>query len=240
MPQDPDIRFRSYINLIGAENFARVQRSQITVVGMGGVGSWAAESLARCGVLHLTLIDMDHVSLGNTNRQIHAVSHAYGQAKVHAMRDRLTEINPDVAITCIDDFVTVDNVSKLLQGCESLIDACDQTSAKIAMAQFALSQHIPFVMCGSAGGKTDPAQLVVADIMQVHDDPLLRKVRKILKRTWASVPDQKSNISTIFCKQPQLGKSDHGISCTGYGSSVNITAVMGFLAANEILKQLTK
>ncbi|MFN3595628.1 MAG: ThiF family adenylyltransferase, partial [Thiobacillaceae bacterium] len=160
----PDVerRFGGLRRLYGPQGAQRLFDAHITVVGIGGVGSWAAEALARSGVSRLTLIDLDHVAESNTNRQIHAQEGTYGQAKVEAMRARIAAIHPACRVCTIDDFVTPDNWADLVrevqalqgvQGPFAVIDACDQMAAKTAMAAWALQTRSVFITAGAAGGK---------------------------------------------------------------------------------------
>ena len=157
---DLDRRFGGLRRLYGPQGYERLRQARFAVVGVGGVGSWAVEALARSGVAHLTLVDLDHVSPSNINRQIHAQDATLGQAKAEAMRERIAGFHPGCVVDVIDDFVTPDNWPALLHsvsGREGLpsavIDACDQVKAKVAMAQWALDNPVGFITVGAAGGK---------------------------------------------------------------------------------------
>ena len=143
-PPVVDRRFGGLDRLYGVDGAARIRSAHVVVVGVGGVGSWTVEALARSGVGRLTLIDLDNVAESNINRQIHALDDTVGMAKVEAMRQRIAHINPDCVVTCIEDFVEPDNWPTILNGAEvdAVIDACDQVKAKTAMAAWALKQRI--------------------------------------------------------------------------------------------------
>ncbi|OYU41543.1 MAG: tRNA threonylcarbamoyladenosine dehydratase, partial [Burkholderiales bacterium PBB4] len=161
-----------------------IRSSHAVVVGVGGVGSWAAEALARSGVGALTLIDMDHIAESNINRQVHALTPTLGMAKVTAMRDRIQAINPTCDVQCIDDFVDAENWPGLLpSSANAVIDACDHMRAKVAMASWARSQRkVSFIAIGAAGGKQLAHKIDIADLSEVAHAPLLSHVRYQLRK----------------------------------------------------------
>jgi len=182
-PPDLARRFGSLSRLYGPEAPARLQNSHVAVAGLGGVGSWTVEALARCGVGALTLIDLDHIAESNVNRQIHALTSTLGQSKVEAMAERVLAINPECRITRVDDFVSPDNVADVLPGPYSVIvDCTDQAAAKIAMILHAGALGVPMLLCGGAGGKTDPLALRAGDLSAAVNDALLAKLRNKLRR----------------------------------------------------------
>ena len=154
-PPDADLarRFGGVARLYGEEGAAKLRRAHVAVIGVGGVGTWAAEALARSAVGVITLIDMDHIAESNTNRQIHALGDAYGQAKVEAMTKRIAAINPSCDIRPIDDFITVDNAEQMIVGYDFVLDCIDQVNAKAALIARARAVNIPVVTCGAAGGR---------------------------------------------------------------------------------------
>ncbi len=175
-------RFGGLQRLWGPEVTARLAAAHVAVVGLGGVGSWTAEALARCGVGALTLIDLDHVAPSNINRQIHALDSTLGQAKVEAMAQRVREIHPGCRVTLVDDFVEPDNVATVLSVPYSvIIDATDQVQAKVAMILQARQRRYPLIVCGGAGGKINPLALRVGDLSEATHDPLLARIRGILR-----------------------------------------------------------
>ena len=156
---DLDRRFGGLARLYAVEGARRIRAAHVVVVGLGGVGSWAAEALARSGVARLTLIDLDHIAESNINRQIHALSSTLGQSKVQAMRDRIIDINPDCDVRCVEEFVDAVNwpeIARLDVDSNSplaVLDACDQVKAKTAIAAWALASNVHFLTIGAAGGK---------------------------------------------------------------------------------------
>lgn len=180
---DLDRRFGGLSRLYGPQAPARLQQAHVAVAGLGGVGSWTVEALVRCGVGALTLIDLDHIAESNVNRQIHALTSTLGQSKVDAMAERVLEINPECRLTRIDDFVSPENVAELLPGPYTvIIDCTDQADAKIAMILHARALGVPMLLCGGAGGKTDPLALRAGDLSASVNDALLAKLRNKLRR----------------------------------------------------------
>ena len=242
-PEDDDYhrRFGGVARLYGAEGMARLEAANVCVIGIGGVGSWAAEALARNAVGRLTLIDLDHIAASNTNRQIHALGDAYGRAKVDAMAERIVAINPRCRVTAVDDFVTEDNVQALLSGFDYVIDAIDAVKVKTAILGWARREDARVITCGGAGGQIQ--------------DPLLAKVRGNLRRQWGFPrdPKKKFGIQAVYSDEPlrypepeqQACEIDEvppaprqgpqGLACAGFGSSVAVTAVFGFVAASAVI-----
>jgi tRNA threonylcarbamoyladenosine dehydratase len=185
----------SLVRLYGQSNTDRIACAHVVIVGIGGVGSWAAESLARSGVGQVTLIDFDHISASNINRQVHALHSTLGQSKVQAMRERMLAINPSVCVHAIDDFVTPENWAHLLpHDASAVMDCCDQFSAKLAIAQWSLAQskskRLPFVSVGAAGGKRLAHAVEVGDLSETTHDPLLAKLRYTLRRQARILADE--------------------------------------------------
>ena len=218
------------------------------VVGVGGVGSWAAEALARSGVGRLTLIDLDHVAESNINRQIHATEASLGQAKVLAMRDRVLSFNPACNVTGVEDFVEMGNWPDLLpEGVDAMIDACDQVKAKIAMAAWARTSHVNFISVGAAGGKRHAHLVDIDDIAHVTHDPLLAQVRyRLRKEHQAPRLGKKIGVTCVFSREavkpPDTScavQGDGTLNCQGYGSVVSVTATFGNCAAGWILDRLS-
>ncbi|MGN6703204.1 MAG: tRNA threonylcarbamoyladenosine dehydratase, partial [Burkholderiaceae bacterium] len=183
---DPDVdlerRFSGVARLYGAAALARFRAAHVCVIGVGGVGSWAVEALARSGIGRLTLIDLDHVAESNVNRQIHALTETLGMAKVEALARRIAQINPACEVTCIDEFVEPDNVDAMLggRGIDYVVDAIDNVRAKVALIAWCRERGMPLVTVGSAGGQTDPTRIAVVDLSRTEQEPLLAKVRKRL------------------------------------------------------------
>lgn len=182
---DFERRFGGVARLYGAQGLAQLQAKHVVVIGIGGVGSWAAEALARNAVGRITLIDLDNIAESNVNRQIHALDGAFGKAKVSAMRERIVAINPLCHVQEIEDFVTPDNITKLFDfNCDCILDCVDDAKAKIALAAFCKAKQIPLIMSGSAGGRLDATRIKTADLSAVQGDKLLAKVRNQLRRDY--------------------------------------------------------
>lgn len=248
MDVDLQRRFGGLERLYGVEGAARIRAAHVAVVGIGGVGSWSAEALARSGVGTLTLIDLDNVAESNINRQIHALTDTVGKAKVDAMRERISQINPACIVHCIEDFVDPENWPKILPaGVDAVIDACDQVKAKLSMAQWARRNKRLFIAVGAAGGKRFAHKVEVNDLSQTTHDPLLAQLRYRLRKEFnAPKEGRKIGVTTVFSReavsQPdascQLQNSDGSLNCSGYGSSVAVTATFGHCAAGWVLDQI--
>ena len=248
---DYERRFSGVKRLYGEAGIKKLQSAHIVVIGIGGVGSWAAEALARNAVGMITLIDLDNIAESNVNRQLHAVDWAFGKAKVTAMRERILSINPQCEVREIEDFITLQNVAELLNThVDVIVDCIDDAQAKIALADFCKRSRIPLVMAGSAGGRLDPTRIKVADLAYVTGDRLLSKVRNQLRRDYGfpkATNIKKSAKFGIDCvySDEQAIKPDStcevdsvaitGLNCAGYGSSVCVTAPFGFTAAQIAL-----
>lgn len=208
-PADLERRFGGLARLYGAEGAARIRGAHIVVVGLGGVGSWAAEAAARSGVGRLTLIDLDHIAESNINRQIHAVDMTLGQAKVEAMSDRIARINPDCAVTCIEEFIDTDNwpcILALEHGFDrkqlAVIDACDQVRAKAAMAVWAIKNKVALISVGAAGGKRLAHRIDIDDLSLVTHDPLLAQLRYRLRKEQGAARQGKIGVACVFSREP--------------------------------------
>lgn len=243
---DQERRFGGLARLYGQTAAARMRAAHICVVGVGGVGSWAAEGLARSQVGKITLIDLDMVAESNTNRQIQALGDEYGKAKVDVMAQRIIAINPDCQVHCIEDFVTRENLSSLLVPSISVVvDAIDQVRIKAAMIAHCRQAGIPIITAGAAGGQTDPTRICRDDLSRTTQDPLLAKVRNLLRREhgFPKAP-KKFGITAIYSTEPlryptqacdTSAAAASGLNCAGFGSSVCVTAPMGFAAAAAAL-----
>ena len=246
-PIDDERRFGGLQRLYGMSGAKRIRQAHVVVVGIGGVGSWAAEALARSGVARLTLIDMDHIAESNINRQIHALTTTTGQAKVQAMRERIALIHPDCQVDAVDDFVSPDNWAGLLPAQpDAVIDACDQVKAKVAMAQWAIDTKVGFVTVGAAGGKRLAHKVDVEDLSAITHDPLLAQVRyRLRKHHGAARGGQRMGVRGVFSREsvapPDAScavDGDGSLNCHGYGSVVTVTATFGMCAASEVLNFL--
>ena len=251
---DMERRFSGVSRLYGQAGLAKLQVAHVVVIGIGGVGSWAAEALARNAIGRITLIDLDNIAESNVNRQIHAVDGAFGKAKVSAMQERILSINPSCKVHEIEDFITAENVAELLNfssdiGCNVIVDCMDDAQAKAALASFCKHQKIALIMTGGAGGRLDATKIKMADLASVINDRLLAKVRNLLRRDYAYPKGEKTKfaINCIFSDEPVIMPSANsepsalltdsitGLNCAGYGSSVSVTATFGFVAAQLAL-----
>lgn len=243
-------RFGGLERLYGVGGAQRIRDAHVVVVGVGGVGSWTAEALARSGVGQLTLVDLDHVAESNINRQIHAVSTTVGQAKVLAMRDRIALINPGCVVHCIEEFVEPENWPELLGGVKvsAVVDACDQVRAKTAMAAWALANKQLLISVGAAGGKRQAHKVDIDDLSATTHDPLLAQLRyRLRKHHRAAREGKKIGVSCVFSRESVappdascavVSGGDGSLNCHGYGSVVAVTATFGQCAAGWVLDKI--
>ncbi len=224
--------------------------SHVCVVGIGGVGSWAAEALARTGIGAITLIDMDDVCVTNTNRQIHALSGNVGLAKAEVMAERIRLINPECRVTVVDDFVTPENVAEYLGvGFSYVIDAIDSVRPKAALIAWCRRYKVPLVTTGGAGGQIDPTQIQVADLAKTIQDPLAAKLRERLKSQFGVVKNSKGKLGVdcVFstealvypqadgsvCAMKSTAEGPKRMDCaSGFGAATMVTATFGFVAVS--------
>jgi tRNA threonylcarbamoyladenosine dehydratase len=246
----PDLerRFGGLRRLYGDAAYAQVRAARFAVVGLGGVGSWAVEALARSGVGALTLIDLDHVAESNINRQVQALGSTLGMAKAQALLQRVHDVHPGCDVTAIEEFVSADNWPALLgQPVDAVIDACDQVRAKLALALWARATGTPLVVAGAAGGKRLPQAVAVGDLADVTHDPLLASLRQRLRKDPAAPRSGRLGLTCVYSSEPvhrpqAAGDDcalDGSLNCHGYGSSVSVTATFGMVAASEALRLLT-
>jgi tRNA A37 threonylcarbamoyladenosine dehydratase len=251
---DLERRFGGLRRLYGDAGYARVRASSVAVVGLGGVGSWAVEALARSGVARMVLIDLDHVSESNINRQVQATGSTLGQHKGLALQARIDDIHPGCDIQVVDAFVDAQNWPGLLTvPVQVLVDACDQVRAKAALAVWALQTGIDVISVGAAGGKRSAQAVEVADLADVTHDPLLASLRQRLRKSGGLPSRGRLGVRCVFSREsvamPQdvcepgaaLGSAsatDGSLNCHGYGSSVAVTATFGMVAAGEALARL--
>lgn len=249
---DFERRFGGLRRLYGTMGAEAVFKAHVMVVGIGGVGSWVAEALARSGVSQLTLIDMDHVSESNINRQIHALEPTLGRAKTLAMRERIALFHPTCQVNVIDDFVTPDNWLALLNAAGGaptvLVDACDQVKAKTAMAAWAQRERVQFVTVGAAGGKRMPHAVELADLAAVTHDPLLAQLRYRLRKHHTGARVGPMGTICVFSREAVappdascgMDAGDGSLNCHGYGSVVSVTATFGMCAAGWALNVIAR
>ncbi len=252
MTSDYETRFAGLRRLYGDERFALLKQLHFCVVGLGGVGSWSVEALARSGVGRLTLIDYDEVCASNVNRQSHAVTPAFGRKKIEALSERAREINPDIRCDVIDDFLTDRNYRDYLErGYDYVIDAIDSISFKSIMIYGCRRNKIPIITTGGAGGRRDPTKVRIVDLSRTYNDALAAKVRKHLRDNYNFTrnPKRYFGVECVFSdEQPVYPKSDgtvdqekpgiHGVhlDCSmGYGAATAVTATFGLVAASRAL-----
>ncbi|MBL8325667.1 MAG: tRNA threonylcarbamoyladenosine dehydratase [Rubrivivax sp.] len=265
MAADLERRFGGLRRLYGEAGYARLRAARIAVVGVGGVGSWAAEALARSGVAELVLVDLDHVAESNINRQVQALTPTLGQAKVQALAARIALIHPGCRVHGVEEFATADNWPALLPvPVDAVIDACDQVRAKETLARWAMAAALPAVCVGAAGGKRHAQRVEVADLAEVTHDPLLATLRQRLRKAGAlpaaaaprrGIEGMRARathgrtLRCVFSREPVTAPAaqeeadacavvDGNLNCHGYGSSVMVTATFGMVAAGEVVAQL--
>lgn len=242
-------RFGGIGRLYTAEGLAKLRQAHICVIGIGGVGSWAVEALARSGIGKITMIDMDDICVTNINRQIHAMSGTIAQLKTEAMQERIAKINPECEVEIIDDFLTPENIPYYLnRGYDYVIDAIDSVRVKAALIAYCKRNKIKIITTGGAGGQTDPTQIQIADLSKTIQDPLASKVRSLLRKEYhfSQNPKRKFGIDCVFSTQPlifpKMGENCE-ISATmncanGFGAVTMITATFGFFAVSRVIDKL--
>jgi tRNA A37 threonylcarbamoyladenosine dehydratase len=253
---DFDRRFGGIARLYGEAALARFRTSHVCVVGVGGVGSWVVEALARSAIGHITMIDLDNLAESNVNRQIHALTDTLGQAKVSALAQRIAQINPYCDVTEIEDFVSAENLDQMIgmRKYDYVVDAIDNVRAKTALIAYCRDQGIKLITIGGAGGQVDPTKIEVRDLCRTEQEPLLAKVRKRLRalHRFPRGTKNKFGIDAVFSTEPlrfpeaeetcaidegeQAGIT--GLNCAGFGSAMVVTAAFGLVAAAQVLNKL--
>jgi len=247
-------RFGGIARLYGERALERFRAAHVCVIGVGGVGSWIVEALARSAVGHLTLIDLDNVAESNINRQIQALTSTVGMPKIEALRERIAQINPFCKVTLIEDFVDPDNIPQMVgdKGFDYVVDAIDSVKAKAALIAYCRDHKLPLVTIGGAGGQIDPTKIEVRDLARTEQEPLLKKVRKLLRAQYgfSRGEKQKYHIDAVFSMEPlrypelddacEIGSSVTGLNCAGFGSSMVVTASFGMIAAGHILRKMAE
>jgi tRNA A37 threonylcarbamoyladenosine dehydratase len=255
-------RFGGVARLYGAPALDAFERAHVAVIGIGGVGSWVAEALARSAIGTLTLIDLDNVAESNTNRQIHALDGNYGKPKVEAMAERIKLINPACDVRLVEDFVEPSNFDALLgSGFEYVVDAIDSVRTKTALIAWCVEHRVPLITVGGAGGQLDPTRIRIDDLALTIQDPLLSKVRGQLRKHhgFPRGPKARFKVSAVYSDEPLIypeaavcdvdNEAEHvttspghqgpvGLNCAGFGSSVCVTASFGFAAAAYVLRAM--
>ena len=242
---DPERRFGGIARLYGSHALARLQAARVVVVGVGGVGSWAVEALARSAIGTLRIIDLDIVHESNVNRQLPALDGEFGRAKVEVLAERIGRINPACTVEAVEDFLTPENAAGLLAGADAVLDAIDNVRAKAALIACCRSAHLPLVVSGGAGGKQDPGRIRLSDLAQTEQDPMLAKLRQRLRKEYGFPrdPARRFGIDCVWSPEPVLRPhscaGDAGLNCAGYGASMCMTASFGLRAAARLIERLS-
>ncbi|WP_257275737.1 MULTISPECIES: tRNA cyclic N6-threonylcarbamoyladenosine(37) synthase TcdA [unclassified Endozoicomonas] len=251
-----DARFGGSRRLYGSDAVDRLKQSHICVIGIGGVGSWAAEALARTGVGSITLIDLDDVCVTNINRQLHATTETIGQSKCEVMASRIQSINPDCQCHVIENFITTENVSELIsQDFDYVLDAIDSFRIKAALIHHCKRNKIPVITTGGAGGQVDPTQIQITDLTKTWHDPLAKKVRNHLRdfHGFTKNNKRKFGVDCVFSSEQAVYPQPDGTVCqqkpsdlgstkmdcaSGFGATTVVTATFGFVAVSRIIKKI--
>ncbi len=250
-PSTSSRRFGGISRLYGDKNAQKLANAHVVIIGVGGVGSWSVEALARSGIGELTLIDLDNVAESNTNRQLHALTNDFGKPKVLALQERIAQINPECKVNLIEDFVDEKNLTAIFSThFDFVIDAIDQARVKAALANHFVRNKQAFIMSGSAGGQQHPALIKTADLSKVTHDPLLANIRYTLKKRFGFSRDtsKKMKIPCIYSLEnitpPQSNdvcstqEAPQGLSCAGYGASMLVTATVGLHCAHAAIEHI--
>ncbi|HJV75608.1 MAG TPA: tRNA cyclic N6-threonylcarbamoyladenosine(37) synthase TcdA [Noviherbaspirillum sp.] len=256
---DFDRRFGGIARLYGAAALERFRAAHVCVIGVGGVGSWVVEGLARSAIGRITMIDLDNVAESNVNRQIHALTDTLGMAKVTALAERIAQINPYCQVTEVEDFITPDNLDEMIGAgrYDYVIDAIDSVKAKTALIAYCREKDIKLITIGGAGGQIDPTKIEIRDLSRTEQEPLLAKVRKRLRAQYRFPRGTKNKfgIEAVFSTEPlrfpeaaetcSIDTDDGedkagvtGLNCAGFGSSMVVTANFGLVAAARVLQKL--
>jgi tRNA A37 threonylcarbamoyladenosine dehydratase len=251
---DLDRRFGGIARLYGRDGLHRFLKAKIAVIGIGGVGSWVAEALARSAVGEVNLFDLDHIAESNVNRQLHALENTFGQAKVSAMAQRVLQINPQCRVTPVESFIEADNLEVITAaGFDYVIDCIDNFRTKAALIAACRREKVRIITVGGAGGQIDPTQIRLADMSRSEQDPLLSKTRKLLRREYGFPANTKRrfDVPCVYSLEQQRYPSPEGevcmdrpgsmegsLNCGGYGSAMTVTASFGLVAVSHVLKRL--
>lgn len=251
-------RFGGIGRLYGVQGLQRLSQAHVCVVGIGGVGSWAAEALARSGIGKISLIDLDDVCITNTNRQLHALQSQVGRLKVEVLGERLLAINPECQVQTHMEFVTAKNLSQLISTDLSyVVDCIDSVQSKAALIAYCKRHKIRLVTTGAAGGQIDPTQIQIADLNKTRNDPLARKVRSLLRREYgfSRNPSRNYSIPCVYsteqlkypqpdgsvCATKSFADGSTKLDCSsGFGAATMVTGTFGFVAASRVVQRLAE
>lgn len=252
---DYDFRFGGIARLFGVEALARLRAAHVCVVGIGGVGSWAVEALARSGVGKLTLVDLDEICVSNINRQLHALDAEVGRPKVEVMAERVRGINPGCEVRAALEFFTESNAASLFSTrYEYVIDAIDDVTNKCRLIALCRDQRVPIVTCGAAGGRRDPTQVRMVDLALTTHDRLLTKTRDVLRKEFGFPSAGKPfGVEAVYSPEPPVYPSSTGGVCdrresgamklncdSGFGTATFVTGAFGFAAAAQVVRRITE
>lgn len=255
---DAQLRFGGIARLYGTQGLLKLQNSHILIIGIGGVGSWVAEAFARSGIGHITLLDLDDLCISNINRQVHATQETIGLSKIDTMAARLKNINPEIHVHTLNDFLDHDNIEEYItEQYAYVIDAIDAVMVKTKLIAHCRRKRIPIMTIGSAGGKKDPQKITCSDLSKTKNDPLLSKVRNNLRRLYrfSRNPKQSFSVRAVYSLEQMTYPDDQGEVCQskqflsdsarldcsqGFGAATMVTATFAFIAATETIKKLIK
>ncbi|WP_300321654.1 tRNA cyclic N6-threonylcarbamoyladenosine(37) synthase TcdA [Idiomarina sp.] len=259
MSEVPDQRFGGVSRVYGQQALNHFQQLHIVVAGLGGVGSWAVEALARTGIGKLTLIDLDDVCTTNINRQLPATDDTIGQLKTEVLAQRVKSINPNCEVKVIDDFLLPENFEEYLTGADAVLDAIDSVNTKAALVAWCKRRKLRLVVCGGAGGQIDPGMIRVGDLAKAKQDPLLAKVRSQLRRDYgfSKNPKRKWGVDCVYSEEQlrypvisgelegevtlqKPGSGSMRMDCSsGFGAAMVVTCSFAMQATATLLKRLT-
>jgi tRNA A37 threonylcarbamoyladenosine dehydratase len=247
-------RFGGIARLYGQQGLARFANAHVAVIGIGGVGSWAVEALARSGIGALTLFDLDHIAESNVNRQLHALEGNFGMAKVKAMQARVLAINPDCRVSPVEAHIEAEYLAPVVDGgFDQVIDCIDSFRIKAALIAACRRQKVALITVGAAGGQRDPTRVRVADLSRSEQDPLLAKTRRLLRREYGFPlnPKRRFDVPCVYsCEQQVFPDAQGGVcqerpsdmqgslNCGGYGSVMTVTANFGLVAVSYVLGKI--
>jgi len=254
---DFETRFAGIARLYGQSGLTRLRAANVCVVGIGGVGTWAAEALARSGVGALTLVDLDEVCASNINRQLHALTETVGLAKVDVMAERIRSINPECRVAAVPMFFNADTADELLAPkFDHVLDAIDSVSNKVLLLAACRDRRLPVVACGGAGGRRDGTLVRAADLAKVSHDRLLAEVRKKLRKEFQfPAGDFTMGIECVFSAEAPVFAQPDGSACEtraaaepgtrlncdgGLGSATFVTGAFGFAAAGIVVRRIAE
>ncbi|WP_395377615.1 ThiF family adenylyltransferase [Marinicella sp. W31] len=240
-------RFGGIERLYGESSFSQLQQVHVTVIGVGGVGCWSAEMLARLGVGCITLVDADDICVTNINRQLHALNSTVGQPKVEVMRQRILDINPDCRVEAQQQFFLSSTADAVLSNPGVVVDAIDSVKHKVELLSRCIKSDIPVVTAGGAGGKQDPGRIKMDDLSRTHGDRLLRKIRQLLRKELNLSAHKKIGIPAVFSDEEMklpfcdVDRPAVALDCdTGYGTSPIMISSMGIQLAQLAFQQIMK